>query len=136
MAYAPLVTSQTGWIKSVNLPEVDEMTRIAPVFVLCVSLLSTGRQNEDVTALRFGRLWDGERVIQNAFVVVTGPRITAVGSASDVPKGVKVLDFSRYTAIPGLIDLHTHVTYHWDRAPGTTPLKQGQQRTPVETARA
>jgi imidazolonepropionase-like amidohydrolase len=37
----------------------------------------------------------------------------------------------RYTAIPGLIDLHTHITYYWDRKPGTRPL--GQRRRPAVT---
>ena len=36
-----------------------------------------------------------------------------------------------YTAIPGLIDLHTHVTYYWDRKPGTRPL--GQRRRAAMT---
>ena len=54
----------------------------------------------------------------------------------DVPKGAREVDLRRYTALPGLIDLHTHVTYYWDRAPGTTPLKQGRRRTPEETADA
>src|SRR6185436_19426000 len=29
----------------------------------------------------------------------------------------------------GLIDVHTHMTYYWDRAPGTKPL--GQPRRPA-----
>src|SRR4029450_3108966 len=41
------------------------------------------------------------------------------------------VDLRRYTAIPGLIDLHTHITYYWDRKPGTRPL--GQRRRPAVT---
>ena len=37
----------------------------------------------------------------------------------------------RYTGIPGLIDAHTHITYFWDRQPGTRPL--GQRRRPAVT---
>ena len=37
----------------------------------------------------------------------------------------------RYIALPGLIDLHTHITYYWDRKPGTRPL--GQRRRPAVT---
>ena len=39
-----------------------------------------------------------------------------------VPAGA--VDMRRYTAIPGLIDLHTHVTYYWDRKSGARPLEQ------------
>src|SRR4029453_11182325 len=48
-----------------------------------------------------------------------------------VPAGVDVIDLRRYTALPGLIDLHTHMTYYWDRQPGTRPL--GQRRRPAVT---
>jgi imidazolonepropionase-like amidohydrolase len=83
-------------------------------------------------AIRFARLWDGARVITDAVVVVEADRIVHVGSgAASVPKGVEVLDLRRYTAIPGLIDLHTHMTYYWDRRPGTRPL--GVRRRPAVT---
>jgi imidazolonepropionase-like amidohydrolase len=98
-----------------------------------VSLLP-GAGQDGVMVLRFGQVWDGERLLRDATVVVSGGRITAVGAQVSVPKEAAELDLRRYTALPGLIDLHTHVTYHWDRAPGTTPLKQGR-RTPEETAK-
>jgi imidazolonepropionase-like amidohydrolase len=86
----------------------------------------------EMNLVRFSRLWDGERVIRDAFVLIDGDRIIRVGSgSSEVPKGANVLDLSRYVGLPGLIDLHTHITYYWDRAPGTRPL--GQRRRPAET---
>jgi imidazolonepropionase-like amidohydrolase len=39
-----------------------------------------------------------------------------------------VIDVGQLTLIPGLIDVHTHMTYYWDRRPGTKPL--GQPRRP------
>jgi imidazolonepropionase-like amidohydrolase len=42
-----------------------------------------------------------------------------------------VIDLRPYVGIPGLIDLHTHMTYYWDRQPGTRPLDQ--RRRPAET---
>ena len=87
----------------------------------------------EVIALRFGRLIDGKgTVVSNAVVIVDGDRVRAAGPASQtaIPAGATVLDLSRYTALPGLIDAHTHMTYYWDRAPGSNPWGQlGARRT-------
>ncbi|MGH9383454.1 MAG: amidohydrolase family protein [Vicinamibacterales bacterium] len=83
-------------------------------------------------ALRFGTLWDGERTIRDAVVVVDGDRITTVGSGASVaPAGAEVIDLRKYTGLPGLIDLHTHITYYWDQKPATRP--RGQRRLPAVT---
>jgi imidazolonepropionase-like amidohydrolase len=95
-----------------------------------------GPQDDAVMVLRFRQVWDGERLIPNAAVVISGQRISAVGANLDVPKGAREVDLKRYTGLPGLIDLHTHITYYWDRSPGTTPLRQGRRRTAEETADA
>ena len=84
------------------------------------------------STVRFGKLWDGSQIITDAVVVIEGDRILSVGSGStSVPKGATVIDLRKYTAIPGLIDLHTHITYYWDRKPGTRP--RGVQRLPAVT---
>jgi imidazolonepropionase-like amidohydrolase len=81
-------------------------------------------------AIRFGKLVDGKGgVLSNAVVVVDNGRIVSVGTTA--PAGVALTDLSRYTAIPGLMDVHTHMTYYWDQAPGTRPL--GQQRMAAMT---
>jgi len=83
-------------------------------------------------AVRFGKLWDGSKVTDDAVVVIDGDRIRSVGSGNGaVPAGAEVIDLRRYTGIPGLIDLHTHITYYWDRKPGTRP--RGGQRLPAVT---
>ena len=82
------------------------------------------------TVLRFGHLWDGTRMLDDVAVVIEGDTIVSVdASRRDMPAGA--VDLRRYTAIPGLIDLHTHITYYWDRKPGTKPL--GQRRRPAVT---
>ena len=84
------------------------------------------------TAVRFGRLWDGERLLADAVVVIEGDSVVRVGHGdAAVPAGVEVIDLRQYTGLPGLIDLHTHITYYWDGAPGTRPL--GQRRRPAVT---
>lgn len=81
------------------------------------------------TAIRFGHLWDGTRLLDDAVVTIDGDTITAVEPHGKAPHGT--LDLRHYTALPGLIDLHTHITYYWDRAPGTTPLHQPRRRPAV-----
>jgi imidazolonepropionase-like amidohydrolase len=82
------------------------------------------------SVLVFGHLWDGAQMHDAVAVVIDGDRITRIESGlKQVP--VAATDLRQYTAIPGLIDLHTHITYYWDRKPGTRPL--GQRRRPAVT---
>jgi imidazolonepropionase-like amidohydrolase len=86
-------------------------------------------------AVRFGKLVDGSgREVTDAVVVVEGDRITGVGAGDGaVPPGAEMIDLSRYTGIPGLIDVHTHMTYYWDQAAGTRPWEQQFERDPAVT---
>src|SRR5262245_66359163 len=74
------------------------------------------------------RVFDGERVIERADVVVRGGRIAAIGSrAHDLP----VVDGTGRTLLPGLIDAHAHVgserglrdalRFGWTTAPDLFP---------------
>jgi imidazolonepropionase-like amidohydrolase len=78
------------------------------------------------TVLRFGKLIDGTGgVVTDAAIVVQGDKIVSVGSGeSALSSGARIIDLRRYAAIPGLIDAHTHMTFYWDRAPGTKPWSQ------------
>ena len=59
-------------------------------------------------------------------VRVEGEKIAEVGANLSVPPGAKVIDLGDATLLPGLIDLHTHLTIrmgvHWEDALAkTTP---------------
>src|SRR5882724_3634304 len=108
------------------------MTVCQLLFLLCVSAGTLLSADPKLIAVRFRTLWDGEKTIAGALVVIEGERIRSVtGGNPSAPDGSEVIDWSRYSGIPGLIDVHTHMTYYWDRAPGTRPL--GQDRLPAIT---
>ncbi|MGH7541131.1 MAG: amidohydrolase family protein [Gemmatimonadota bacterium] len=65
-----------------------------------------------VVALRAGRLIDGRggAPVDGVTIVVRGNRIAAVGREVAVPAGAEVIDLSDRTVLPGLMDMHTHLT--------------------------
>jgi dihydroorotase-like cyclic amidohydrolase len=44
-----------------------------------------------------------------ADIILTGGTITAVGTRDGIPAGAQVLDAAGLIALPGLVDLHTHL---------------------------
>src|SRR5580700_7807288 len=87
-------------------------------------------------ALRFGKLVDGKgKVWTDAIVILRGDRIADITTeASKIPAGTEVVDLRGYTAIPGLIDVHTHITYYWDQSSNVLPFdQQSGSRLPAVT---
>jgi imidazolonepropionase-like amidohydrolase len=103
-------------------------TRLAVLFFLATSSTALAATK----AIRFGKLVDGTgRVFTNAVVIVEDDRIKSVASGNPpIPSGAEVIDLSRYTAVPGLIDAHTHITYYWD---GMTTPRSEPSRHPAIT---
>lgn len=54
------------------------------------------------------RVFDGEKSIERATVVVRGGKIAAVGVTVTVPAGIATFDGAGRTLLPGFIDAHTH----------------------------
>ena len=113
------------------------IARIWTGLILCVALFPClhSDASSPLKAIRFGRLVDGTgKVLLNAIVIVDGDRIKGIAAHNaSIPSGAEVIDLSRYTAIPGLIDAHTHMTYYWDESPGTKPWAQLGARVPALT---
>jgi imidazolonepropionase-like amidohydrolase len=87
------------------------------LFALTVFAALVPSQLRDTTpaapiVIRAGRLIDGRGgpALTNAVIVIRGERIAAVGTGLTIPTGAKIIDLSRATVLPGLIDCHTHIT--------------------------
>jgi imidazolonepropionase-like amidohydrolase len=64
------------------------------------------------TIVRAGRLLDVKsgRMLNNQTIVIEGEKIVSVGPAGAAPQGADVIDLSNATVLPGLIDMHVHLT--------------------------
>jgi len=73
-------------------------------------LIATGAQG--ATVIDCGKLLDVKTgvVQQNVRVVVEAGKFVAVGKDAAIPAGAERLDLAQATCLPGLIDLHVHLT--------------------------
>jgi len=92
------------------------------VLAVSVAVAQPARPPAPIVIVRAARLIDGlgGAPLEPAVVRIDGERITAVGSSLPVPSGARVIDLGAATLLPGLIDLHTHLTgrrgVHWEDA--------------------
>ena len=98
----------------------------AGLVVIPLSSARAQRPAPAAKAVRFGKLWDGKgKLWSHAIVIIEGDRIRAVTTdASAIPPKADVIDLSKFTGLPGLIDAHTHMTIYTDETPGVAMLKQ------------
>src|SRR5438105_4800524 len=54
------------------------------------------------------RVFDGDRMLPRATVIIEGDHIGAVGAGVPVPASAMIVDGSGQTLLPGFIDAHTH----------------------------
>jgi imidazolonepropionase-like amidohydrolase len=76
-------------------------------------------QPAHVTAIKAGRLIDPETgtAATNQVILIEGEKITAVGPNLAIPAGATVIDLSKLTVLPGLVDAHTHMAITYKEKP-------------------
>ena len=87
------------------------MTRPIPfVLAAALSLAPSALLANDIY-LEAGRLIDVQagNVLTGQCISITDDKITAIASCGLTPKGAESVDWSGFTVLPGLIDLHTHL---------------------------
>jgi len=105
------------------------MTNRFAALAVLVALVATGagrfartsaaQTDQPVVAIKAAQLIDGRggAPLRSAVVLVRGERIEAIGAGLAIPAGARVIDLGSATVLPGLIDLHTHLTsqdIHWE----------------------
>lgn len=91
------------------------MKRLATTLMLLASCLAAASQVvAQTTVLTADRMVDVDngKIIEKAVVVVDGNRILAAGHADSVqvPDGANIINLGDYTLLPGLMDMHVHLT--------------------------
>jgi imidazolonepropionase-like amidohydrolase len=102
------------------------MRHAVPLLLLAVALaggpLPAQSRPAQVTVLRAARLIDGTGAapIMPAMIRIEGERIVEVATNLRIPPGARLVELGESTLLPGLIDLHTHLTgderIHWEDA--------------------
>src|SRR5215471_8760462 len=88
----------------------------SPYSIVTLSQTAEKKEPPKRVAIKAGRLIDTKTgaVTNNAFILIEGDKITAVGPDVKVPAEVEVIDLKDKTVAPGLIDCHTHMTFQPD----------------------
>jgi len=114
----------------------------------CVTAFGQSAAAPPVTVIRTGTLIDGksDKPRRDQVIVIRGNRIESVSDATNakVPADAMVIDLSKETVLPGLIDSHTHIFLQGeDPAQGgydanilTAPLAMRAARATVAARRA
>ncbi len=87
--------------------------RILLFFLLATFTFGTLQaQTKTVTVVKAGKLIDTDngKVLENQLILIENDTIKAVGANISIPKNATIVDLSKATVLPGLIDCHTHVT--------------------------
>jgi imidazolonepropionase-like amidohydrolase len=85
-----------------------------------------------VTAIRAGKLIDPDSaaVLTNQTILISNGKIDAVGNNVTIPSNAKVIDLTKMTVLPGLIDCHTHLA---DGADGDEWFKEAAAQIALES---
>jgi imidazolonepropionase-like amidohydrolase len=83
----------------------------AAVMAVCSLAVDAQTPRTGATVIKAGMLVDPQRGLaeRNQTIVVENGKVTRVGANVTAPAGAAMIDLSKYTVLPGLMDAHTHL---------------------------
>jgi imidazolonepropionase-like amidohydrolase len=80
-------------------------------WLLTLCLLLPVPAGAQTVAIHAGKLIDTDSgtLLSNQTILIRGNKIEAVGSNIAIPADAKIIDLTKMTVLPGLIDCHTHL---------------------------
>ena len=108
------------------------LQRVALIGAAAAAFVAATPAPAQTVYVQAGRLIDGvtNEVRTGQCITIAGERIKSVAPCGKAPDGATLVDWSAYTVLPGLIDLHTHLADLGQSADVAAPIKA----SPAETA--
>lgn len=83
------------------------------LFIIIISSHTRLIGQQKNTYIKAGFLYESKsnKLLKNKLIQIQGTKIISIGEFESLPKNSKVIDLTKYTVLPGLIDAHTHVLF-------------------------
>jgi imidazolonepropionase-like amidohydrolase len=99
---------------------------------MSIAILNTSFGQSKIKAIKAGRLIDvvTGTMLTNQIILVDSNMIIDIGSGIAIPKDAEIIDLSKATVLPGLMDCHTHLTFQ----PGDNYYEDIFRKTAIDYA--
>lgn len=102
------------------------------ITLISIVTLNTSFGQSKIKAIKAGRLIDvvTGTILTNQIILVDSNIIVEFGSGISIPKDAEIIDLSKATVLPGLMDCHTHLSFQ----SGDNYYEDIFRKTPIDAA--